>query len=390
MLSAHEGAGMGDGTRCVHGGRPPVRPGEPQHPGPVLSATFQLADPLPADFYGRAGNPTWRALEEALGALDGGECVVYASGMAAIASVLRLAAPAGALVLPSDGYYLARRLAHDELAPLGVEIREIPTTGAWTGFAGVSLVLVETPSNPGLDIVDIAAAAQAAHAAGALLAVDNTTATPLGQRPLDLGADLVIASDTKAPAGHGDVVLGHVTARDPALAARLRERRTREGSIPGPMETWLAHRGLATLDLRLARQATNAAAVVELVREHPAVSAWRWPGHPADPGHALAGRQMRRDNGVLTFTLPSADAVERFLAASNLVASTTSFGGVGSSADRRARWGDAVPAGLVRFSAGCEDAADLVADVRAALDAAIDGGPDGSAGPQRAGDPDRR
>lgn len=359
----------GDGTRCIHGGEQTAVAGEPLHPGPVLSSTFHLADPLPTDFYGRAGNPTWRALEGAIGALDGGECVVFASGMAAIAAVLRVAAPLGAIVLPSDGYYLARSLAYDELAPLGVEIREIPTTGSWTGFAGASLVLVESPSNPGLDVVDIAAVAAAAHAEGALLAVDNTTATPLGQLPLRLGADLVIASDTKALSGHGDVVLGHVSTADAALAERLRERRTRGGAVAGPWEAWLAHRGLATLDLRLARQAANAAALVELVRAHPAVEAWRWPGHVDDPAHALAARQMRRQNGVLTFTLADAAAVETFLSASRLVASATSFGGVGSTADRRARWGDDVAPGLLRFSAGCEDTADLVADVRAALDA---------------------
>jgi cystathionine gamma-lyase len=340
----------------------------------VLSSTFHLGvpgDPAPTDFYGRADNPTWRALEDAVGALDGGECVVFASGMAAIAAVLRLTARSGALVLPSDGYYLARALAHGELAPLGVEVREVPTTAELTPqiLDGAALVLLETPSNPGLDVADIAAAAAAAHEAGALLAVDNTTATPLGQQPLALGADLAVASDTKALSGHGDVVLGHVTARDPDLAARLREARAQGGAVPGPMETWLAHRGLGTLDLRLARQAENAAALVEALVDHPAVTDVRWPGRPDDPAHAVAVKQMRRWNGVLRFTLPSEAEVGAFLRASRLVGSATSFGGLRSSADRRERWGDAVAPGLVRFSAGCEDSDDLVADVLAALDA---------------------
>ncbi|OZM81756.1 cystathionine gamma-lyase [Pseudonocardia sp. MH-G8] len=362
----------GDGTRCTHGGHARGVPGDPVHPGPVLSSTFHLgapADPTPADFYGRADNPTWRALEAAIGELDGGECVVFASGMAAIAAVLRIAARDGALVLPSDGYYLARALAHDELGPMGVEVRETVTAAPLPPLDGVALLLLETPSNPGLDVADIAAAAATAHAAGALLAVDNTTATPLGQRPLELGADLVIASDTKALAGHGDVVLGHVSTRDPALLARLREARSRGGAVPGPMEAWLAHRGLATLDLRLARQAQNAAALVPVLRAHPAVADVRWPGDPHDPAHAVASRQMRRWNGVLRFTLASEAAVGQFLAASRLVGSATSFGGPRSTADRRQRWGDDVAAGLLRFSAGCEDTEDLVADVRAALDA---------------------
>jgi cystathionine gamma-lyase len=365
--------GAGDGTRCIHGGHVPGSPGAPLHPGPVLSSTFELGlpgDPTPTDYYGRATNPTWRALEAAIGELDGGECVVFASGMAAIRAVFGLAAAHGALVLPSDGYYLARALAAAELAPLGVAVREVPTAGEWPAgtLDEAALVLLETPSNPGLDVADIAAVAATAHAAGALLAVDNTTATPLGQRPLELGADLVVASDTKALSGHGDVVLGHVSTRSPALAEKLRAARTRGGAVPGPMEAWLALRGLGTLDLRLARQAENAAAIVEVLLGHPAVTDVRWPGHPGDPAHELAARQMRRWNGVLRFTLPSERAVGQFLAASRLVASATSFGGLRSTADRRERWGDAVAPGLVRFSAGCEDPRDLVADVRAALD----------------------
>jgi len=365
-ISAH-----GDGTRCVGAGAGSGSVGAPVHPGPVLSSTFHLGpDGVSRDFYGRADNPTWRALEAALGELDGGECVVFASGMAAVAAVLReCARPGGAVVLPSDGYYLSRSLARAELAPLGVDVREVPTAGPWPPGAldGATLVLVETPSNPGLDVCDIADAAAAAHAAGALLAVDNTTATPLGQRPLELGADVVLASDTKALAGHGDVVLGHLSVADPALAGALRAARVRGGAVPGPMEAWLAHRGLGTLDLRLARQASNARAVADAVRGHPAVADLRWPGLADDPAHAVAARQMRRWNGVLRFTLESEAAVGRFLAAARLVGSATSFGGLRSTADRRARWGDAVHPGLVRFSAGCEDPGDLVDDVLAAL-----------------------
>ncbi len=347
------------------------------YPGPVLASTFELGvppDPTPTDFYGRAGNPTWRALESAIGELDGApgppaECVLFASGMAAIGAVLGIGARrGGSLVLPSDGYYLARSLAHGELAPLGVPVREVPTVGAWPDLAGAALVLLETPSNPGLDVADIAAAVRRAHAVGALLAVDNTTATPLGQRPLELGADLVLASDTKALAGHSDVVLGHVSTRDPDLAGALREARSRGGAVPGPMEAWLAHRGLGTLDLRLARQAENARALATMLLEHPAVTDVRWPGLRGDPAHAVAAAQMRRWNGVLRFTLSSERAVARFLGATTLVSSATSFGGLRSSADRRARWGDAVAPGLLRFSAGCEDPADLVADVARALD----------------------
>jgi len=357
----------GDGTRCVHAGSAVAGPDVPLAPQPVLAAPFHLGG---EDFYGRASNPTWRALESAIGWLDGGECVVYSSGMAAVSALLRTVLGAGdVVVLPSDGYYLARSYVRDHMAAHGLEVREVPTAAHWTEetVRGARLVLLETPSNPGLDVCDITAIADLAHAAGALVAVDNTTATPIGQRPLELGADLTVASDTKALSGHSDVVLGHVSARDPELVARLRAERTASGAVPGPFETWLAHRGLGTLDLRLARQAENAAALYQALRDHPRVTGLRWPGAAADPAHPVARQQMRRFGGVVTFVLESAEAVEAFLTRTTLVASATSFGGLHSTADRRARWGDAVPDGLVRFSCGCEDPEDLVADVLAAL-----------------------
>ncbi|MGQ0837521.1 cystathionine gamma-lyase [Actinokineospora sp.] len=363
-------AGLGDGTRCVHAGVSPAAPGAPVPPQPVFAAQFHLGGDGD-DWYGRPHNPTWRALEAAIGGLDGGECVVYSSGMAAVSSLLRTVLGAGdTVVLPADGYFSTRDYVRDHLAALKLDVREIPTAAPWSAetVAGARLVLLETPSNPGLDVCDIAAVAALAHAAGALVAVDNTTATPLGQRPLELGADVTLASDTKALAGHSDVVLGHISTADARLAARLRAERTASGCVPGPFEVWLAHRGLGTLDLRLARQADNAAALYEALRGHPRVRGVRWPGSPHDPAHAVASRQMRRFGGVVTFELESAAAVASFLAAAHLVTSATSFGGLHSTADRRARWGDPVPAGLLRFSCGCEDTRDLVADVLAALE----------------------
>lgn len=360
----------GDGTRCVHGGNPEPRTGEPiAPPGPVFAAQYHLG-PSGADSYGRAGNPTWRALETAIGELDRGECVLLPSGMAAISTVLRALVRSGeTLVLPGDGYYATRQFVQDEIDDRSWDVREIPTTGPWPdeAFDGARLVLLETPSNPGLDVCDIAALARKAHDAGALLAVDNTTATPLGQRPLELGADLVLASDTKALSGHSDLLLGHVSVRDAQLRERLVRARTLSGAIPGPFETWLVHRSMGTLDLRLARQAQNAAALVELLQEHPAVSDVRWPGSPSDPSHALARRQMARWGGVFRFELADSPAVAAFARSSRLLSAATSFGGLHSTVDRRAQWGDPVPDGFVRFSAGCEDTDDLVRDVRHAL-----------------------
>jgi cystathionine gamma-lyase len=358
----------GDGTLCGRVGLPEPVSGAPFLPPPVFAAPFHLGDRESDFFYGANDNPTWRTLEAALAELEGGECVLFPSGMGAIATVLHtLTAPGDTVVLPADGYYLTRQLMADQLADRVV--RHVPTGGDWTAdhVARTSLVLVETPANPGMDVCDIAAVAALAHQAGALLAVDNTTATPIGQQPLRLGADLSVASDTKALSGHSDVVLGHVSCADPAAAGRIRTARRLRGLAPGPFEAWLAHRGLGTLDLRLARQADNAAALVEVLRGHPLVTGLRWPGSPDDPDHALAAKQMRRFNGVFSFVLPSRDAVEAFVGRSSLLTAATSFGGLHSTVDRRAQWGDPVPEGFVRFSCGTEDSRDLVADVLEAL-----------------------
>jgi cystathionine gamma-lyase len=226
---------------------------------------------------------------------------------------------------------------------------------------------LESPANPGLDMCDLPALGAAARAAGALVAVDNTTPTPLGQRPLDLGADISVASGTKALAGHSDVVIGYACARSPDLVTALRSWRNLAGAVPGPFEAWLVHRSMGTLDLRLARQTANAAAVAEVLAAHPAVLEVRWPGRPGDPAHDLATRQLRRVPGVVTFRLADRDAVGRFLRASRLLLAATSFGGLHTTADRREQWGDDTPPGLVRLSCGVEDTADLVADVAAAL-----------------------
>lgn len=366
-------AHFGDGTRCVHAGSPPAVTGRPVVSGPVFASQYHLAgEPDPAgtraDFYGRAGNPTWRELEAAIGELDGGDCVVLPSGMAAVNAVLRAVVSAGdRVVIPADGYYATRDLIRDEFT---VHVSAVPTAGPWPDevFDGVRLVLLETPSNPGLDVCDIAELAGRAHAVGALLAVDNTTATPLGQRPLELGADLVIASDTKALTGHSDLLLGHVSARDPELTARIRRGRTLSGAIAGPFEAWLALRSLGTLDLRLTRQEQNARALADALVDHRKVHGLRWPGRPGDPAHSVAAQQMRRYAGVLCFELPTAADVEEFIRGSRLVTAATSFGGLHTTADRRAQWGDPVAAGFVRLSAGCEDTRDLVVDVLAALD----------------------
>ncbi|KGH44579.1 MULTISPECIES: cystathionine gamma-lyase [Modestobacter] len=375
-------ADLGDGTRLVHAGDDPAVPGTPLRPSPVFAAPYHLGDEAPgwqgADGYARPDNPTLRVFERAVGELDGGDCLSFATGMAAISSaVLALVGPGDRVVLPSDGYYATRVLARDELARFGVQVQLVPTleiedVAARGDLDGARLVLLETPSNPQLDVCDIVAVARATQAAGALLVVDNTTASPIGQRPLALGADVTVGSDTKALTGHSDVLLGHVstarTERGRELHTRIAAWRKTTGNTPGAFEAWLAHRSMGTLDLRLARQAANAAALSELLAAHPAVTGVRWPWRPQDPSFALATRQMLRPNGVVSAELADEAAVAQLVRSSRLVAAATSFGGIHTTVDRRAQWGgDAVPAGFVRFSCGIEDTADLVADLTSAL-----------------------
>ncbi|GLY94572.1 cystathionine gamma-lyase [Actinoplanes sp. NBRC 103695] len=361
----------GDGTHVVHAGLPEPVPGQPFLPGPVFAAPYHLdPDAGPGlNGYGRPDNPTRRGLEAAVGSLEGGQVRAFASGQAAITALLLSVLRSGdTVVLPSDGYFPVRAFAEGTLRDLGVSTILAPTAGPRPALDGVRLVLIETPANPGLDVCDVRETADAAHAAGALLAVDNTTATPLGQRPLELGADLVVASGTKALTGHSDVLLGYVATNDDQLLDKITTWRTQTGGIPGAFDCWLAHRSLATLDLRLGRQTANAAAIAAMLRDRSDVTGVRWPGLPDDPSYEICARQMRRIPGVLSFDLGGADRVARFLKASALVFAATSFGGLHTSADRRAQWGDDTAEGFVRLSCGIEDTEDLIADLTVALD----------------------
>ena len=362
-------------TRVIRAGLPDAAQGEPFRSGPTFASVYHVrGDPAQTPFgYGREANPTWSAYESALTDLEGGPAVVFGSGMAAVDAIFGTFLRRGrTLVIPSDCYYGSRRLAHEYAERVGIEVREVPTVGGALEAAldGAALVWLESPTNPNLDVCDLEHLATAAHAGGALVAVDNTTATCLGQQPLALGADLSMASDTKALSGHSDLVLGHVAARDSAHADALRAWRAHTGAVPGPMEVWLAHRSIATLELRLGRQSSNALAVARFLAGRPEVSEVRYPGLAGDPAHEVARRQMRFFGPIVSFTLAGREEAERFLAASELIAEATSFGGIHTTAERRARWGgDAVPEGFIRLSAGCEDPDDLVADFEAALGA---------------------
>jgi cystathionine gamma-lyase len=362
-------SGIGDGTRVVRAGLPEPQQGEPFLPGPVFAAPFHLTgDPADApNVYTRYGNPTWRRYEQAVGSLEDAEAVLFSSGMAAAAALLLTQLTPGSVLAVDERCYLnVRRLAATYLEPRGVEVRLAPAAELGEAAQGADLLWLETPSNPMLEVYDIAALAKA----GATTVVDNTTAGPLLQQPLELGADFALTSATKQMSGHADVMLGYVTTRDAEHAEALRNWRRDAGAIPGPFETWLAHRSLPTLALRLERGCDNALAIARLIAARDDVVAVHYPGLPNDPGHEVARRQMRGYGMVVSFDLGDPERAERFLASARLVTDATSFGSVHTCAERRARWGgDAVSEGFIRLSAGSEETADLLADVEQALNA---------------------
>jgi cystathionine gamma-lyase len=336
----------------------------------VLAATYHLsADDTDLDTYGRGSNPTWRRLESALAELEGASgALVFGSGMAAVTAALcTLAKPGTVLALPADGYYQVRRYAAEYLVPVGVTMIEAAGSQLIDAAAGADVVLAETPTNPKLDVVDLPALATVCHGRGARLIVDNTTATPLGQQPLSLGADLVVASATKGLSGHSDLLAGYVTANEPDLLAAVERHRLLAGAILGAFEAWLLLRSLGSAGLRFERQCHNAQALAAMLQNHPSVRAVRYPGLPGDPAYALAAAQMRRFGTLVSIELADAAAVHALVQHSELLIAATSFGSIHTSVDRRARWGDAVADGFARISCGIEDTDDLLADIERAL-----------------------
>lgn len=370
-------AELREATRIVRSGLTAVKAGDPLHAGPAFVSTFYTpGNPGDAPYtYGRSHNPTWTELERAIGWLEGegAGARIFGSGLAAIAAVFgAVLRPGDTVVLPGNAYFAARQLLEEMFAPMGVRLRKAATErlGSAEALAGAKLVWLETPSNPSLEITDVRAIAEAAHRAGALVAVDNTTASPLAQKPLTLGADFSVCSDSKAMCGHSDLLLGHVATLDSELLAKIDRERTLRGAIAGPMEAWLALRSLATLPLRLERSSANARAIAEFLQGRNEVAEVLYPGLQTHVGHEIAARQMSYFGPVLGFTLNGREAAERFLGASKLVTEATSFGGVTTTAERRARWGhDEIAPGFIRMSAGCEDAQDLIRDIGRALDA---------------------
>jgi len=363
-------------ARLIHEGTERAE-GAPLGP-PLLPTSVYLSqgEPGGGPGYGRNGNPGWAAVESALAAIEGPEAaaVTFASGQAAsMALMLALAGGRETIVFPADGYYntraLAARLRPHGARAVAVDLLDLDAV-AGALRAGPAVLWAETPTNPLLRVADLTALAAVAAAAGAPLVVDNTVATGLLQQPLDFGAAASVYSLTKALSGHSDVLGGAVVTRDPSLAESVLSWRTDGGAIPGPFESWLVLRGLKTLDLRISRASANALSVATFLAAHPRVTAVHYPG--LSPS-AAAVRQMPRGFGpLLSFELAGrASDADTVVAAARLIVPATSFGGVESSWERRARWpAETAPETLIRMSCGIEPAADILADLAAALEAA--------------------
>ena len=370
-------------TRAIHAGQDPD-PTTGSAITPIYQTTTYVQEAVGKNKgydYSRAANPTRTALETALASLEGAEHgLAYSSGLGATTTIMHLVDPGQRVVLIADVYGGVYRLTSRVYEPKGYRFTYVPAEEFDENLSSyldddVALVWVETPSNPLLNLVDIRRAAEATHAAGALLAVDNTFATPYLQQPLELGADLVVHSTTKYLGGHSDVIGGAIATSDDALAERLRFLQKSLGAVPGPFDAWLVLRGLKTLAVRMRQHCDNARRVAEYLDGHAAIERVLYPGLPGHPGHGVARTQMRDFGGMVSVLLESEEEAVAFCGRTKLFLLAESLGGVESLIEHPARMTHAstadapfaAPRNLVRLSVGIESSDDLVADLEAAL-----------------------
>ena len=364
-------------TIAVTAGRPDRVVDAPLNPPVVFASTYIGAHEVSTAKlgYGRYGNPTWQALEQAIGALEGGRALSFSSGMAAAHAVLELMPPRAVVVIPHNCYLGVADAVDGRQAKDGWQVRRVnvaETAEVLAAAEGADLVWIESPTNPTIEVADLPALGRNL-AREVIFVVDSTFATPLLQRPLESGADIVVHSATKLLSGHSDVLLGVlVTRADDAKSFEALEAVRRSfGAAPGPMEAYLALRGLRTLPLRLAQAQTSAQILAERLVTHKHVRRVRFPGLPEDPGHDVAHRSMSGFGSLISIDLADAKTAEALVDGCSLWGFATSLGGVESTLERRRRWGGellSVPEGLIRMSVGIEHVEDLWADLAQALD----------------------
>jgi cystathionine gamma-synthase len=331
--------------------------------------------------YSRVANPTRTALQICLSSLESAEHgVAFASGMAAVTTVMHLVHPSERIVSVNDVYGGVYRLLSQVYEPKGYDVTFLSSEEINEGLGEhldekTRIVWLESPTNPLLNVIDIEAAAKAAHEVGAIVVVDNTFATPYLQRPLELGADIVLHSTTKYIGGHSDLVGGFVATNDPTIAERLYFLQKSLGAVPGPFDSWLVLRGLKTLALRMERHCENARRVAEYLESHQSVEKVLYPGLPEHPGHDIARRQMKDFGGMISFLAASEEEAVEVVARTKIWTLAESLGGVESLIEHPARMTHAstadapfaAPKNLIRLSVGIESVDDLIADLEAAL-----------------------
>lgn len=359
-------------SQVVAAGRPKKRPDGELNPPIALNSTYHAGGEIG---YGRYGNETWSAIETAISLLENGkQSILFSSGLAAIAAVFEIL-PEGAVVTsPHDGYQGTMELLRQHHKSGRLQVNFLDFTDINSVISSLSktqMLYLESPTNPALEVIDLPKIISAAKNAGCGVVVDNTFATPINQQPLNLGADIVMHSVTKYLAGHSDVLLGSLSTNDAPLHRRLLERRKYGGAIPGPVEAWIALRGIRTFVLRMERAQSNAMELAKRLSKHPKVSRVRYPGLPTDPFHNMAKSFMKGFGAVISFEVDGTnEKIDQVCAASKLITYSTSLGGVESLWERRRRWSTestSIPENLIRFSVGIENVDDLWADIEQAL-----------------------
>jgi cystathionine gamma-synthase len=369
-------------TRAIHEGQEPD-PATGALTTPIYLTSTYVQDAVGEHKgydYSRVANPTRTALQQCLASLESAEHgVAFASGLGAVTTIMHLLSPGDRMVLIADVYGGVYRMTSQVYEPKGYVFDYLPAAEFDDLGSHVDertrIVWIETPSNPLLNIVDIKKAADAAHAAGAILVVDNTFATPYLQRPLELGADIVVHSTTKYLGGHSDVVGGFAATNDPTIAERLLFLQKSLGAVPGPMDCWLVLRGIKTLAVRMRQHCHNAHALSGFLERHPRVEQTFYPGLPRHPGHAIAARQMHDFGGMISFLAESEEEATAFVASTKIFKLAESLGGVESLIELPARMTHAstadapfaAPRNLIRLSVGLESAEDLLEDLEAAF-----------------------
>lgn len=359
-------------TIAITAGRPEHQKGASLNPPIQLTSTYLAGAPVG---YGRFGNETWAAVEDAINQLENAKhTLIFSSGMAAVSAVMNML-PVGAVVTASNqGYNGTMSVLRQANESGRLEVRFIDvcnTEVVLANIPGTQLLWLESPTNPRLDVVDLPVVIKAAKEAGIGVAVDNTFATPLNQNPLDMGADLVMQSVTKFLAGHSDILMGSISTNDEALKGRIEIQRQLGGAIPGPFEAWLALRGIRTFPIRVKASSESALELAKRLSTHPKVERVRYPGLPSDPQHERAKSFMRGFGAVLSFEVKGdANFADKVCESAKLISHATSLGGVESLWERRRRWASEsheVPENLIRLSVGLESIEDLWRDIEQAL-----------------------